>query len=151
MLCMYPTVLTLHSYLRWIVILLGVWAIVSVLPSRLASGRRTSPVPGLLFSVGLDVQMLLGLVLYVALSPITTVAMESMGAAMRNGPSRFWVVEHPTVMILAVVFGHLGRPRRGKSSVVGPRAIVWFGLALLAILLATPWPFMPQGRPWVRF
>jgi hypothetical protein len=53
-------------------------------------------------------------------------------------------------MILAVVFAHLGRPRRAGAS-PGRRAFVWFGLALLAILLATPWPFMPQARPWVRW
>jgi hypothetical protein len=150
MLRMYPTVLTFHSYLRWVVIALGAWAVLSVLPSRLAGGRRASPLPGLLFSIGLDVQMLVGLVLYVALSPITAAAMQDMGAAMGNGAWRFWAVEHPALMILAVVFGHIGRPRRGSTD-VRRRAVVWFGLALLAILLATPWPFMPQGRPWVRW
>jgi hypothetical protein len=72
-----------------------------------------------------------------------------MGAAMKNGAWRFWAVEHPALMILAVVFAHLGRP--GRGSTVGKRAMLWYGLALLAILLATPWPFMPQGRPWVRW
>lgn len=147
---MYPTALALHSLLRWIVIALGAWAVVSVMPRRLADGRRRSPLPGLLFSIALDVQMLIGLVLYAALSPITTAALQDMGAAMRNGGWRFWTVEHPTLMILAVVFAHLGRPRRGSAD-VGRRAIVWFGLALLAILLATPWPFMPQGRPLLRW
>ena len=57
----------------------------------------------------------------------------------------------PLIMIiLAVVFAHLGRPRRGTRE-TSPRALVWFGLSLLAVLLATPWPFMPQGRPWFRW
>jgi hypothetical protein len=146
---MYPIVLLLHSVLRWVVILLGVWAVVSVLPSERRYGRRASPLPGLLFSMLLDVQLLIGLLLYVALSPITTSAMQNMGAAMKNGSWRFWAVEHPTLMILAVVFAHLGRPRR-HSTEANRRAILWFGLALAAILLATPWPFMPQGRPWIR-
>jgi hypothetical protein len=146
---MYSTVLLLHSFLRWAVILLGVWAVVSVLPSRQRSGRQPSPLPGLLFSMLLDIQMLVGVLLYVALSPITTAALQNMGAAMKNGAWRFWSVEHPTLMVLAVVFAHLGRPRRGGTG-VDRRAMLWFGLALLAILLATPWPFMPQGRPWIR-
>jgi hypothetical protein len=146
---MYPTVLTLHSLLRWAVILLGVWAVVSVLPARRRYGRPVSPVPGLLFSVLLDIQLLAGLVLYVALSPVTTAAMQNMGAAMKNGNWRFWAVEHPALMIAAVVCAHLGRPRRGTTG-VNRRAMIWFGLALAAILLATPWPFMPQGRPWIR-
>jgi hypothetical protein len=150
MLPMYSTVLTLHSFVRWVVIVLGVWAIVSVLPARLASGRPATALPGLLFSMLLDIQMLAGVLLYAALSPVTRSAMQDMGAAMKNGAWRFWAVEHPALMILAVVFGHLGRPRRGSAG-IGRRAVVWYGLALLAILLATPWPFMPQGRPWVRW
>jgi hypothetical protein len=147
---MYPTVLLLHSFLRWVVILLGVWAVVGVLPWRRRFGRPVSPLPGLLFSTALDVQLLAGLVLYGALSPTTTAAMQDMGAAMKNGPWRFWAVEHPALMVLAVMFAHIARPRRGRPE-VNPRAVVWLGLALLAILLATPWPFMPQGRPWIRW
>ncbi len=147
---MYSTVLVLHSALRWVVILAGIWAVVSAVPSRIGAGRRPSPTSGLLFSIALDVQLLVGLLLYVALSPLTTAAMQNMGAAMKVGSWRFWAVEHPALMILAVVFGHLGRPRRG-SSAVSRRALLWYGLALAAILVATPWPFMPQGRPWVRW
>jgi hypothetical protein len=146
---MYPTVLTLHSYVRWLVILLGLWAVLSTWQSRQASGRPGAALPGLLFSMALDIQMLVGLLLYVALSPVTMSAMQDMGAAMKNGTWRFWTVEHPALMILAVVFAHLGRPRRGSAR-TGRRALAWYGLALAAILLATPWPFMPQGRPWLR-
>ncbi len=86
---MYPIVLLLHSFLRWVVILLGVWAVVSVLPSRQRFGRPVSPLPGLLFSTALDVQLLAGLLLYGALSPMTTAAMRDMGAAMKNGAWRY--------------------------------------------------------------
>jgi hypothetical protein len=147
---MYSLVLTLHSFLRWAVILAGVWATVSVLPSNWRYGRRPSPLPGLVFSILLDVQLLAGLALYAVLSPVTTAALQNMGAAMKNGTWRFWAVEHPALMLLAVIFAHLGRPRRGTRE-ANTRALLWFGLALLAILAATPWPFMPQGRPWIRW
>jgi hypothetical protein len=147
---MYATALIVHSLLRWVVILLGAWAVLSALPGRQSPGRPVPALPGLLFSVALDIQMLVGLLIYVFLSPVTMAAMQEMGAAMKDGAWRFWAVEHPALMILAVVFAHLGRPRRAGAS-PGRRAFVWFGLALLAILLATPWPFMPQARPWVRW
>jgi hypothetical protein len=147
---MYPVVLLLHSFLRWVAILLGVWAVVSALPSRQRFGRPVSTLPRLLFTTALDVQLLAGLLLYGALSPITTAAMRDMGAAMKNGAWRFWAVEHPLLMILAVAFAHIARPRRARPE-HGRRTVVWLGLALLAILLATPWPFMPQGRPLVRW
>jgi hypothetical protein len=94
--------------------------------------------------------MLFGLLLYFALSPITTLAMQNMGGAMKNGAWRFWTVEHPAAMILAVVFAHIGRPGRGAAP-DDRRALIWYGLALVAILAAMPWPFMPQGRPWIRW
>jgi len=147
---MYSTVLTIHSYMRWVVILLGVWAVASSWATRESSGGRASTLPGLLFSMTLDIQMLFGLLLYVALSPITMVAMQNMGNAMKNGEYRFWTVEHPAMMLLAVAFAHIGRPRRG-SATPGRHALIWYGLALLAILIAVPWPFMPQARPWVRW
>lgn len=147
---MYPVVLTMHSSLRWLVILLGLWAVVNVLRSRQAAVSRAAAMPGLLFSMVLDIQLLAGLLLYMVLSPITVAAMQNMAGAMKNGGWRYWAIEHPALMILAVAFAHLGRPR-GTGAAPGKRAVIWYGLALLAILLATPWPFMPQGRPWVRW
>lgn len=147
---MYPIVLTVHSLLRWLVIAAGVWAVVSVLPSNWRYGRRPAPLAGLAFSMLLDIQLLAGLLLYVVLSPVTTAALQNMGAAMKDDAWRYWTVEHPTLMLLAVIFAHLGRPRRGTGE-ANRRALLWFGLALAAVLAATPWPFMPQGRPWVTW
>jgi hypothetical protein len=147
---MYSAVLTMHSCLRWLVIVLGIWAVVSAWRQRQPDGGRPSALPGLLFSVTLDIQLLLGMLLYVALSPITMAAMQDMGGVMKNGPWRFWTVEHPAMMILAVMSAHIARPRAAGAT-PNRRALIWYGLALLAILVAVPWPFTPQGRPWIRW
>jgi hypothetical protein len=128
---MYPTVLLFHSWLRWLVILFAVWTVADAARGR-ARGRA-----GLFFTVALDVQLLLGVLLYVALSAVTQAALADMAGAMRNPTWRFWSVEHP---------GHVGRvaARRGRT------ALAWFVLALLAILAATPWPFLSHGRPLFR-
>jgi hypothetical protein len=94
--------------------------------------------------------------LYVALSPITQAALIDMAAAMRNATLRFWTVEHPTLMIAAVVFGHVARiiSRRQMglaSGRTGRGPVLWYGLALVAILAATPWPFLSYGRPLFRW
>jgi hypothetical protein len=137
---MYPTALIVHSWIRWLVIGAGVWAVIVAARGR-AEGRA-----GMLFTIGLDVQLLLGVLLYVALSPVTQAAFGGGGEVMRNPVWRFWVAEHPALMILAVVFGHAGRvvARRGR------RPLLWYALALLAILAATPWPFLSHGRPLFR-
>jgi hypothetical protein len=142
---MYPTVLLIHSWLRWLVIVFGVWAVVDAGRGR-SRGRAS-----LFFTIGLDVQLLLGVLLYFALSPITHAALADMAAAMRNSVWRFWAVEHPSLMILAVVFGHVGRMAGGRARAgVSRAALVWFALALLAIAAATPWPFLGHGRPLFR-
>jgi hypothetical protein len=151
---MYPTALAVHSWLRWIVILLGAWALVE------AATRRGQPAgrAGLLFTIALDLQLLLGVLLYAALSPITQSAMADMAGAMRNATWRFWVVEHPALMALGVVFGHVGRAverRGGRRSVpsgsggAGWAPFTWYGLALLAILAGVALT-LGQGRPLFR-
>jgi hypothetical protein len=150
---MYDIVLTLHSLLRWVVILFGLWAVVAA--AAAASRRSWTPGearPGLLFMIALDLQLLLGLALYVGLSPTTRNALQDFGVAMQTGTLRFWAVEHPALMLVAVVLAHVGRSatRYAGSDRAGGRARLWFGLALVALLLATPWPFMPNGRPWFR-
>src|SRR4051794_602799 len=150
---MYTLVLTLHSWLRWIAILAGFMAVVSLRghagPASDARADRWS----LAFMMTLDVQMLLGLLLYLALSPVTAAILDNFSAAMRDPTARFWAVEHITAMLFAVVIVHVGRVLGRKA--VSPNArrgrmLICFVLALIAMLAGTPWPGMPAGRPFFR-
>jgi hypothetical protein len=152
---MYFTVLLLHSWLRWLALVAGVGATFAALskgdgtPKSLQSAERW----GLIFMITLDVQMLLGLLLYGVLSPYTAAAMKDFGAAMRDPGLRFWAVEHPAIMLSAVILVHVGRVLARKSADVGTkrkRLLICFGLAVLLILLRTPWPGMANGRPLFR-
>jgi hypothetical protein len=146
---MYPTVLIAHSWLRWLVVVSGIWAVVAA-----AARQRGADRASLLFTIGLDVQLVFGALLYAVLSPITQAAMRDMASAMRNPGLRFWAVEHATLMILAVVFAHTGRVVarvKSKAGEPGSRApLFWFAVALLAVLAAIPWPFLAYGRALVR-
>ena len=143
---MYPTILTLHSWLRWLVILAGLWAVASAAARRAGDRDRA----GRVFTGGLDLQFVLGVLLFVALSPITRAALGDMGGAMKNRVWRFWTVEHPALMILALVFAHVGRMVSRRSG-TGKGPLLWYALALLAVLAATPWPFLAHGRPLLRW
>lgn len=146
---MYPLVLTIHSWLRWIAIIVGLWAVAQSVSAAARAGR---PGPaGLVFTIVLDIQFLAGLVLFLALSPVTQAAMADMGAAMKNSAWRFWVVEHPVLMLGAVALAHIGRMVEKSKRPVGRRPLVWYALAVAALIIASPWPFMPQGRPWIRW
>ena len=103
--------------------------------------------------IALDLQVLLGLVLYGALSPFTAQAMQDFGAAMRNPSLRFWAVEHFTLMLLAAIVVHVGRVLARKTSDTGKkrmRLLVCFAIALLLIFIGIPWPGTANGRPLFR-
>lgn len=153
---MYSIVLAAHSWLRWAVLIAGAIAIAKAI--RGASTRRpwtaADDRAGFWFILTLDLQVLLGLVLYVALSPITRAAMQDFRGAMGVSGLRFWAVEHLFGMIVALGLAHAGRARTRKIPDPVARhkvAATCFVLALLAILISIPWPGMPAGRPLIRF
>jgi hypothetical protein len=153
---MYATVLLLHSWLRWLVILLGLVATIRAIAG--ASSRRPwMPVDdrlGKLFAGALDLQMLLGLVLYFFLSPITTAALSDFMGSMKVSAMRFWSVEHWFGMVIAIALVHVGIARARRAT-DGPRKhrilALFFVLAMMAILAAIPWPGRPYGRPLLRW
>jgi hypothetical protein len=141
---MYPFVLTLHSLLRWVVLLAGFAAVLMAIRGWLGQ-RPWRPLDNrvsLIYSISMDVQVLLGFLLYFVLSPITTEAFADFGAAMADPELRFWLLEHLFWMVVALVLIHVGRVliRRAPTDLARhKRASVFFSLALLAILLAIPW------------
>ena len=148
---MYTFVLALHSWLRWVALVAGVVATYSVISDR--EGSRGTELWGLVLMIALDIQLLLGVLLYVALSPFTAEAMRDFGAAMRNPGLRFFAVEHVTLMLAAIVLVHAGRVMARKAKTADARRmrlLMCFGLATLLMVLAIPWPGMASGRPLFR-
>jgi hypothetical protein len=147
---MYSFVLALHNILRWAVVIVGILAIVRAYMGW--SGKRPwtglDNSLGLFFTISMDLQLLLGLLLYVVLSPITTGAFADFGGAMGDSEARFWLVEHISVMIVAVILAHVGRSTSKKGvtdNIKHKRAAIFFTLAMLAVLIAIPWsrPLLP--------
>jgi hypothetical protein len=152
---MYLLILALHSLLRWVVLAIGLVAVGRALAGTRAGGAwtRADDAAGRWFAIALDVQVLLGLALYLWLSPMTQIAFADFGAAMGNSGLRFWAVEHLFGMVVAVALAHIGRVRLRRAP-DGPRrhrtAAIFFGLALVAIVATIPWPGMPAARPLFR-
>ena len=152
---MYDVLLFAHSWLRWLVLLAALAAVARAV-SGVSTRRPWTPVDeraGRWLTAALDLQMLLGLILYIVLSPVTKSAFVDMAAAMREAPIRFFVVEHPVGMIVAIALAHVGRGRIGKagdSESKHRRARMFFGLSLLVLLLSIPWPIGPGARSLFR-
>lgn len=152
---MYSLSLTVHSFLRWLVLIAVVVTLVRAVMGLMrqrpwdASDTRAAR----LFTISLDVQVFLGLIIYVGLSPFTTEAWGDMRNAMRDASLRFITVEHPFGMLIAVVLAHVGAGRIRKTTDLLRRhrvALIFFGLSLLVMLISIPWPGMPAGRPLLR-
>lgn len=141
---MYGTVLIIHSWLRWAVLAAGVAAV--------ARGGTRDSSTGRWFTILLDVQMLIGLLLYFVLSPFTREALSDFGGAMGNAQLRFFAVEHAFGMLIGLALAHIGTAKIKKAPAErrGKLAMIFYGLALLAILASIPWPGMPAGRPLFR-
>jgi hypothetical protein len=141
---MYSAVLSIHNIIRWIALVLGILAAVRAYLGWLGNREWTAMDRkiGSYFTITMDIQLLLGLFLYIFLSPITRTAFQGFGAAMQVGDLRFFILEHPLYMILAVIFAHLGSVlsrKAAQSSAKFRRAAIWFSLSVLAIILGMPW------------
>jgi hypothetical protein len=152
---MYTAAIVLHSVLRWVVILLGVLAVARAFSGR--SGGRSwtaaDATPGRLYTMALDVQMVIGLLLYFVFSHILSIAGADWGEAMGNTAIRYWVVEHLAAMVVAIALAHVGSVRVRKAATDAARfkqAALFYGLSLFLVLLASPWPGLPYGRALLR-
>lgn len=149
---MYVTFLAVHNVLRWVVVMLAVAALVRAYRGWLGK-QDWQPADrkiGSFFAMFMDLQFLVGLILYVFLSPLTRPLFQGqISVVMENDQLRFFGVEHILLMFLSVVFVHLGAVlsrRAEQSSVKHRRAAIWFSLAVLALLVGIPW-----GRPLFPF
>lgn len=156
MAAIYPLVLFLHSFARWIIIVGGLWLILAAVSSLgRTSSADVSPVrvPWRVYMGGLHLQFVLGLLLLL-ISPLALAAWADMGGAMKVRPMRFFAIEHTTVMVVALVVAQMGsiRARKALDAARAARvSLVFGGVSLALILAAIPWPFLGEiARPWLR-
>lgn len=141
---MYTGLLHAHNGLRWIVLIFLVLAFLSSLKGWFSKGKwkKQNNLTGLGLVVFMDIQFLIGIILYAGVSPITKAAFQNFGAAMKNPELRFYVVEHILIMLVALVLVHLGRIKSKRILIDWKkhRAVaIYYGISLLLILIAIPW------------
>ena len=151
---MYNVILHLHSGLRWGVLLL---LLIVVFRSATAGKRpfnSTDKKYGLFAMIVCDIMLLIGIYQWVAGSlGLSNLQNNSMKDIMQNATLRFFSIEHPIGMLIAIVMVHIGRIYSKKNlpdAVKHKRILLFFGLALLIILVSLPWPFREAGvgRGW---
>ena len=146
---MYTAVLIAHNWIRWVALLSAIGAAFAALRRSDAAAERWS----LIAMMTLDVQMLLGLLLYLVLSPNMAAIMNNFSGAMKDPAARFWAVEHITTMFLAVIVAHVGRVLARKAANADARRkriLIAFSIAAVFMMVGMPWPGRPSGRPLLR-
>jgi hypothetical protein len=144
----------LHNVLRWIILFCLIAAII-----RSYSGWQYKKPFGaadrklwLFTMIAAHITLLLGLYqwLFGRFGALTT-DLPAGTSVMKSPFYRFFWIEHPTLMIVAIVLITLGRgmAKKSVSDVVKYKKAFWyFFIALLLILAAVPWPFRKEiGRP----
>ena len=152
---MYQSLLLLHSWSRWFVVIFGLIAVYRAYVGY--SGRRpfVSADNGMsaAFSGFMWLQVIIGLGLYFGLSPYGLNAMKQAGA-MKDPTTRFFGMEHVVVMILAAIVAQVGRivvKKAGNATLKHRKALTYFGAALFLVLLMIPWGIWNPARPLFRF
>jgi ABC-type long-subunit fatty acid transport system fused permease/ATPase subunit len=141
---MYTALLHTHNMFRWLVLISLVLAVIFAFAGWFAKKRWTKRdnLSGLLLTIFMDIQFLVGVALYAFVSPVTKAAFNDFGAAMKNDIMRFYAVEHISLMIIALVFVHIGRAKSKKAGAPWKQhraAAIYFGISLVLILAAIPW------------
>jgi uncharacterized membrane protein YozB (DUF420 family) len=147
---MYHFILAVHNILRWIILILAIVTLVRAYWGWFGK-REWTPTDrkvGSFYSISLDVQLLLGLLLYFALSPIVSNNLGIFITLLADSLFRFFAFEHMLLMLIAVILAHVGTAasrRADQTTLKHRRAAIWFTLSLIAILLGMPWfrPLLP--------
>ncbi|MEX2602824.1 MAG: cytochrome B, partial [Gracilimonas sp.] len=127
---MYNGLLHAHSGLRWIVLVLIVWALVKAISGWTGQKeyQKSDRLSALLALIFTHIQLLIGLVLFF-ISP--RVSFES--GMMGNSVLRFFTVEHTLMMIIAIAlitFGFSSAKRIEEAVSKHKRIAVTYGIGL---------------------
>lgn len=141
---MYSTVYFIHSWWAYLVVLVLLIATINSLVGFFtkkeygANDFRIS-----LFTIIVShLQLLIGLVLYFVAPYFRAFSEVGMGGVMKDSTLRLYLVEHPLMMLIAVVLVTIGYSKHKKKLTSRPKfkiLSIFYTLALLFVLSRIPW------------
>ncbi|MEM7130882.1 MAG: hypothetical protein AAF702_31465 [Chloroflexota bacterium] len=147
---MYGITLMLHSYIRWLVLIVMCYGLIRAWWGLLRKREwlKADDLTALAFTWVISLQFILGTILFFIPSGIAQAAWQNFSIAMQVRDLRFFGLEHPLQMIIALTIVHIGSARARKAEASARQfrwAAICFTLATVLILTAIPW-----WRPWLR-
>ena len=134
-----------HSGLRWIALLLLLLAIISAFTAK--NYEKKHRLVNLFSMITFHTQLVLGIILYFLSDKV-----QFTEGWMKQAMYRFYGMEHLTGMLLAIIaitIGH-SKSKKGADAAAKFKAIkLWYVLALILVVAFIPWPFRTElGAGW---
>lgn len=144
---MHTALLHTHSGLRWILLISFIISIVVLYKASKKSTPSNKIKSYVLFTLIIShIQLIIGLILYFISPKVVFQA-----ASMKNSVLRFYLVEHISLMLIALILVTIGYVK-WKKAIEGTtkmKSLFWYyTIALILILISIPWPFRIAGAAW---
>ncbi|MBC7884981.1 MAG: hypothetical protein H7X99_05865 [Saprospiraceae bacterium] len=144
---MYAFIKTFHSHLAWILLVVLVISVLVVAISKVSKKPFTASHLKVAFfgMLATQIQLTLGLILYF----ISPYGLKNLsGATMKDSFGRLLAVEHPLIMIIAIILISVGYSK-AKKAIDTDKAysavLIYYPLALILILSRIPWSVWMKG------
>ena len=141
---MYETVFFIHSWWAYLVLLVLIIATVNSfigLSSKKDYGASDFRL-ALFTLIVSHIQLLIGLVLYFVAPYFKALEEVGMGGVMKDSTLRLYLVEHPLIMIIAIVLITMGYSKHKNKLTSKPKfktLSIFYGIALIFMLSRIPW------------
>lgn len=141
---MYETVQFIHSYWAYLVLIVLIIAVVNSIVGY-ASNKEygaTNFRIALFALIASHIQLLIGIVLYFTTPYFRAFSEVGMGGVMKDSTLRLYNVEHPLIMILAVVLITIGYSKHKAKLTSKPKfklLAIFYTIALILMLSRIPW------------
>ena len=136
----------LHSGLRWVVLILLIWAIANAFSAK--HFEKKHKMINLFAMATLHIQLVIGLIQY-----FTSAKVQFSEGWMQNPLLRFYGMEHLAGMLLAIILITIGysKAKRKENDADKFKVIrLFYSIGLIIILLSIPWPFRANlGGGWI--
>ena len=132
-----------HSYWAYLVLAILIFAVINAILGLSKKKQFTDKDLriGLFALIVSHMQLLIGLVWYF-MSPWFSALTEDTGAVMKEKSLRLLAVEHPVMMVLAIVFITIGWSKHKKKTTDSAKFqtfAIFYGIGLLLMLSKIPW------------
>jgi hypothetical membrane protein len=137
--------LHLHNILRWVIL---IFLLLSIATAYNATNQSKKPI-WLITLIAAHTTLLIGIYQVYQYFQRYQLAKEANPelSLMKDKAFRFFIIEHPILMVISIVL--ITAAYRQTKKAAYRKAAIFFIIALLAVLVAVPWPFRDVvGRNW---